>query len=110
MLLTREQVALLSKPIQELYLPERLTNCLEQDGIYTIEDLLQRTPQSLLSLPNLGPKSLEEIYAKLARHGFVRQTTNPPSTPCRQQPSPQKPPKTAARKNRSPRSAASRKR
>ena len=58
----------------EIGLTVRTTNCLEERGIFTVRDLLNSTPDELLSISNFGEKTLEEVYAALAKFGFCRQT------------------------------------
>ena len=57
----------------EIGLSVRTTNCLEDRGIFTVEDLLHSTPAELLSISNFGEKTLEEVYAALEQIGFPRQ-------------------------------------
>ena len=54
----------------EIGLSVRTTNCLEERGIFTVEDLLHCTPQDLLSISNFGEKTLEEVYKALEGIGF----------------------------------------
>jgi DNA-directed RNA polymerase subunit alpha len=56
----------------EIGLSVRTTNCLEERGIFTVEDLLNSTPDDLLSISNFGEKTLEEVYTALERFGFRR--------------------------------------
>lgn len=56
----------------EIGLTVRTTNCLEERGIFTVEDLLNCTPQDLLSISNFGEKTLEEVYKALEVIGFRR--------------------------------------
>jgi DNA-directed RNA polymerase subunit alpha len=56
----------------EIGLTVRTTNCLEERGIFTVEDLLHCTPQDLLSISNFGEKTLEEVYKALEGIGFRR--------------------------------------
>lgn len=58
--------------VAQLGLPVRTVNYLAQAEILTVWDLLQRTPQQILRLPNMGPRTLEMIFAALARLGFHR--------------------------------------
>jgi DNA-directed RNA polymerase subunit alpha len=57
----------------EIGLTVRTTNCLEERGIFTVEDLLHCTPQDLLSISNFGEKTLEEVYKALEGIGFRRE-------------------------------------
>ena len=56
----------------EIGLSVRTTNCLEERGIFTVRDLLNSTPDQLLSIANFGEKTLEEVYKALERFGFYR--------------------------------------
>jgi DNA-directed RNA polymerase subunit alpha len=56
----------------EIGLSVRTTNCLEERGIFTVEDLLRCTRDDLLSISNFGEKTLEEVYLALERFGFFR--------------------------------------
>jgi DNA-directed RNA polymerase subunit alpha len=58
----------------EIGLSVRTTNCLEEKGIFTVEDLLNSTRDDLLSISNFGEKTLEEVYIALERIGFYRRT------------------------------------
>lgn len=57
----------------EIGLSVRTTNCLEERGIFTVNDLLHCTRDDLLSISNFGEKTLDEVYKALAGIGFVRQ-------------------------------------
>jgi DNA-directed RNA polymerase subunit alpha len=56
----------------EIGLSVRTTNCLEERGIFTVEHLLNRKPEDLLSISNFGEKTLEEVYKALESIGFAR--------------------------------------
>jgi DNA-directed RNA polymerase subunit alpha len=58
----------------EIGLSVRTTNCLEERGIFTVNDLLHCTREDLLSISNFGEKTLEEVYKSLESVGFVRRT------------------------------------
>lgn len=58
----------------EIGLSVRTTNCLEERGIFTVNDLLHCTPDDLLSISNFGEKTLGEVYKALAAFGFERTT------------------------------------
>jgi len=56
----------------EIGLSVRTTNCLEERGIFTVQDLLNSTREDLLSISNFGEKTLEEVYKALEGVGFYR--------------------------------------
>lgn len=56
----------------EIGLSVRTTNCLEERGIFTVNDLLHSTRDDLLSISNFGEKTLEEVYLALENVGFYR--------------------------------------
>ncbi len=58
----------------EIGLSVRTTNCLEDRGIFTVNDLLHCTRDDLLSIPNFGEKTLEEVYRALEGVGFYRKS------------------------------------
>ena len=58
----------------EIGLSVRTTNCLEERGIFTVNDLLNCTPEDLLDISNFGEKTLEEVYTALQTIGFYRRT------------------------------------
>lgn len=62
---THELNPILLRPIDELELGVRSTNCLKAENIYFIGDLVQRTENELMRTPNLGKKSLNEIKESL---------------------------------------------
>jgi len=57
----------------EIGLSVRTTNCLEERGIFTVDDLLHCTRDDLLSISNFGEKTLDEVYKALEGVGFHRQ-------------------------------------
>ena len=56
----------------EIGLSVRTTNCLEERGIFTVNDLLHCTRDDLLGISNFGEKTLEEVYKALESIGFCR--------------------------------------
>ncbi len=56
----------------EIGLSVRTTNCLEERGIFTVNDLLHSTREDLLGISNFGEKTLEEVYKALEGVGFYR--------------------------------------
>jgi DNA-directed RNA polymerase subunit alpha len=63
----------------EIGLSVRTTNCLEERGIFTVDDLLHCSRDDLLSISNFGEKTLEEVYKALEGIGFHRQVKNQPA-------------------------------
>ena len=61
----------------EIGLSVRTTNCLEERGIFTVEDLLHCTRDDLLEISNFGEKTLEEVYRALESIGFYRNGRQP---------------------------------
>jgi DNA-directed RNA polymerase subunit alpha len=70
----------LSMSTAEIGLSVRTTNCLEERGIFTVNDLLHCTRNDLLSISNFGEKTLEEVYKALERVGFYRPGRRPANT------------------------------
>lgn len=68
----KEMARKLSMSTAEIGLSVRTTNCLDEQGITTVKDLLQCHRADLLAIPNFGEKTLEEVYAALEKLGFVR--------------------------------------
>ncbi len=62
--------AALLKKVDELELSVRSANCLKNDNIVYIGDLIQKTEAEMLRTPNFGRKSLNEIKAVLAEMGL----------------------------------------
>lgn len=62
--------ASMSTPIDQLELTMRSFNCLKQNGINTIPELINLTLEELEQFKNLGKKSLNEIISKLAERGL----------------------------------------
>jgi len=56
----------------EIGLSVRTTNCLDERGIFTVQDLLNWTRDDLLSISNFGEKTLEEVFKALEGIGFHR--------------------------------------
>jgi DNA-directed RNA polymerase subunit alpha len=56
----------------EIGLAVRTTNCLEERGVFTVDDLLNCKREDLLSISNFGEKTLEEVYKALESIGFYR--------------------------------------
>ena len=61
---------LLLKKVDELELSVRSANCLKNDNIVYIGDLIQKTEAEMLRTPNFGRKSLNEIKEVLSAMGL----------------------------------------
>jgi DNA-directed RNA polymerase subunit alpha len=60
----------LLRKVDELELSVRSANCLKNDNIIYIGDLVQKTEAEMLRTPNFGRKSLNEIKEVLAQMGL----------------------------------------
>ena len=60
----------LLKKVDELELSVRSANCLKNDNIIYIGDLVQKTEAEMLRTPNFGRKSLNEIKEVLSSMGL----------------------------------------
>lgn len=58
-------------PIEDLELTTRTYNCLKRADITKIGQLLQMDEKDLLSVRNLGSKSIDEIKEKLVEHNYL---------------------------------------
>ena len=76
-----EQARLMKERLEmstaEIGLAVRTTNCLEERGVFTVNDLLHCTREDLLSISNFGEKTLEEVYKALEGVGFYRPNRQP---------------------------------
>ena len=61
---------LLAKPISELELSVRSSNCLAEANIRTIGDLVRKKESVMLKYKNFGKKSLNEINTVLISMGM----------------------------------------
>ena len=68
----RELQEKLDLSMAEIGLSVRTTNCLDEQGISTVGELLKCKRSDLLSIPNFGEKTLEEVFNALEKLGFVR--------------------------------------
>ncbi len=64
------QEKVLEMNIDELELSVRSYNCLKRAGINTVAELINKTPDDMMKVRNLGRKSLEEVLAKLKELGL----------------------------------------
>ena len=76
---TRTMSERLDMSTAEIGLSVRTTNCLEEQGIFTVGDLLKRSPADLLAISNFGEKTLDEVYKSLEGIGFYRQSKRQPA-------------------------------
>ena len=60
----------LLKKVDELELSVRSANCLKNENIFYIGDLVQKSEGDMLKTPNFGRKSLNEIKEVLAQMGL----------------------------------------
>ncbi len=60
----------LAMSLAELDLSVRATNCLESEGINTVEQLVIKTEDDLLEVRNFGETTLKEVKIKLVEHGL----------------------------------------
>ena len=56
--------------VEKLNLPFRITQCLIQNNLFTIADLLNYSPKELQNFCGIGNFSLSLIQKKLKKHGF----------------------------------------
>jgi DNA-directed RNA polymerase subunit alpha len=63
---TGENAEVLNRPLTELELSIRARRAVESMGCLTIGDILQHSEEELLSMPNFGATSLQELRQKLA--------------------------------------------
>ena len=60
----------LEMTIEELDLSVRAFNCLTRAGVNSVGDLINKSPDEMMKVRNLGKKSLEEVISKLEALGF----------------------------------------
>jgi DNA-directed RNA polymerase subunit alpha len=56
--------------IDELELGVRSLNCLKREGIETVGDLIMKSEQELMCIPNFGRKSLDEVRERLEKNNL----------------------------------------
>lgn len=67
---TESREKILNMTIEELDLSVRSFNCLKRAGINTVDDLINKSPDEMMRVRNLGKKSLEEVIIKLQSYGL----------------------------------------
>jgi DNA-directed RNA polymerase subunit alpha len=65
-----DSIPILMKKASELDLPCRAANCIKNEGVVYIGDLVQKTERQLMLHPNFGHRSLMQIKEKLADMGL----------------------------------------
>ncbi|MCU0723024.1 MAG: DNA-directed RNA polymerase subunit alpha [Planctomycetes bacterium] len=60
----------INRPVSDLDLSVRASNCLEAEGITTIRDLVSHTEDEMLEVRNFGKTSLKEVKKKLGDLGL----------------------------------------
>jgi large subunit ribosomal protein L21 len=68
-----ESVEQILVSIDELDLPARISGILKGAGIESVEDLLKRDEEDLLSIRGFGAKSLEQLRESLKAKGFIQE-------------------------------------
>lgn len=66
----RGKEKVLEMTIEELDLSVRAFNCLKRAGVNSVGDLINKSPEEMMKVRNLGKKSLEEVMGKLEALGF----------------------------------------
>jgi DNA-directed RNA polymerase subunit alpha len=54
----------LEMSLAETDLHVRTVNCLEDESIFTVKDLLACTPERLMEIPNFGVKTLQMVWRR----------------------------------------------
>ena len=67
---TESREKILNMTIEELDLSVRSFNCLKRAGINTVDDLINKSPDEMMRVRNLGKKSHEEVIFKLHSLGL----------------------------------------
>ncbi|MBI2865860.1 MAG: DNA-directed RNA polymerase subunit alpha [Chloroflexi bacterium] len=67
--------------IEALGLSQRTLNCLKRAGLNTVGQVLEKTPQELMSIRHFGEKSWEELEAKLREQGLLPSQPEPQPSP-----------------------------
>ena len=71
----------LERPIEDLGLSERARNCLKRAQFNTIGELLDQSVDELMTVPNFGQKSLDEVIEKLDERGLALRGMSPTAAP-----------------------------
>jgi DNA-directed RNA polymerase alpha subunit len=57
--------------LEQLGVPQRVINLLYDDGVKSVGDLLARTPERILEIPNFGPGQLRYVMDALSRYDQI---------------------------------------
>jgi len=66
--------------IDDLDFSVRTYNCLKRQGIETLDELRNYTPEELMNIRNFGSKSYDEVVEKLQEYGFEMRAIAPAET------------------------------
>jgi DNA-directed RNA polymerase alpha subunit len=55
---------------ERFFFTQRALNCLKADNILTLKDLLSKTENELIKIPNMGKLTLKHIKEELAKHNL----------------------------------------
>lgn len=66
--------------IDDLDFSVRTYNCLKRQGIETLDELRNYTPEELMNIRNFGQKSFDEVLEKLAEYGLEMRPAQPAET------------------------------
>ena len=66
----KEVLDKINRPVSDLDLSVRASNCLEAEGITTVRDLVSHTEAEMLEVRNFGKTSLKEVKKKLGDLGL----------------------------------------
>ncbi len=64
------QPRVLETRVEEMDFSVRTFNCLRREGLATLGELIQKSPEELLAIRNFGKKSLSEVQEKLKNLGL----------------------------------------
>lgn len=67
----KEENEILKLTVEELDLPTRIANALRRGGYETVKDLLKAKKQDIAKVKNLGKKSIDMIFEKMAGKGAI---------------------------------------
>lgn len=71
------EVPVLRRKIEDLDLSVRTFNLLKREGIHTVLDLAERSPNELLSLPRFSTDTVDELEIKLQDLGLIMADNKP---------------------------------